>query len=637
MGTYNWTTYELNHAIDFGKLRSKLDGINQHVLVSTMEAFYREVMADSHVEEVGSADMDELIGNLKSMARSPQWGSCDHYFTLKTLDVMALTIAVRHFVELTRVESPKNHKTLVDHIKVNPVLGKITVMARSRGLYPIPMALHQYSALQSLQDFTEGMILSNPWSAFFKYSQRIALGKMILELMTLDDYDLDTIRGYAESQHDWVLSSIMTISSQNHGYNNREPAKYHCNYITAVMSSLLHGCEAQDGKIAVPAMEHDPETGSHASRDVVFIEAIKSSRLLRNSDYYDSEILMSFFGRSSQNGVSLIATKTDSANTINDPRRKAYRDLIPYKDNDLAFNIRYHSWDIPPCQAEGIPELKGKITKESLFELEERTRFLRNYLFYSLFGESSIKLIRSVVENNGQTISGAFIADLAVTGVGLSSSFGHSLFPFMIRPEEIGESVTLEFIPGMSYDDEISRFLAFSKCYAVHQAIHYGETTMNQGVWMELDPMDWFLIGDVINSAKRAYRDGLLWMDPSSDLYGELSSRCLEACGDVEVMNVVQTGDYSQEMTYRKNRVERVIKRLYRLMASREDYGDLDGVMAELDSVLIKAIVNHYVDYEVHGDDNEMPKSFIRESLVMDTESEYEDVLEAWANRMRPL
>ena len=634
MGTYNWTTYELNHAIDFGKLRSKLDGINQHVLVSTMEAFYREVMADSHVEEVGSADMDELIGNLKSMARSPQWGSCDHYFTLKTLDVMALTIAVRHFVELTRVESPKNHKTLVDHIKVNPVLGRITVMARSRGLYPIPMALHQYSALQSLQDFTEGMILSNPWSAFFKYSQRIALGKMILELMTLDDYDLDTIRGYAESQHDWVLSSIMTISSQNHGYNNREPAKYHCNYITAVMSSLLHGCEAQDGKIAVPAMEHDPETGSHASRDVVFIEAIKSSRLLRNSDCYDSEILMSFFGRSSKNGVSLIATKTDSANTINDSRRKAYRDLIPYKDNDLAFNIRYHSWDIPPCQAEGIPELKGKITKESLFELEERTRFLRNYLFYSLFGESSIKLIRSVVENNGQTISGAFIADLAVTGVGLSSSFGHSLFPFMIRPEEIGESVTLEFIPGMSYDDEISRFLAFSKCYAVHQAIHYGETTMNQGVWMELDPMDWFLIGDVINSAKRAYRDGLLWMDPSSDLYGELSSRCLEACGDVEVMNVVQTGDYFQEMAYRKNRVERVIKRLYRLMASREDYGDLDGVMAELDSVLIKAIVNHYVDYEVHGDDNEMPKSFIRESLVMDTESEYEDVLEAWANRV---
>lgn len=633
MGTYNWTTYEINHAIDFDELRSKLDGINQHVLVSTMEAFYREVMADSHVEEVGSAGMDELIGNLKSMARSPQWGSCDHYFTLKTLDVMALTIAVRHFVELTRVESPKNHKTLVDHIKVNPVLGRITVMARSRGLYPIPMALHQYSALQSLQDFTEGMILSNPWSAFFKYSQRIALGKMILELMTLDDYDLDTIRGYAESQHDWVLSSIMTISSQNHGYSNREPAKYHCNYITAVMSSLLHGCEAQDGKIAVPAMEHDPETGSHASRDVVFIEAIKSSRLLRNSDYYDSEILMSFFGRSSQNGVSLIATKTDSANTINDPRRKAYRDLIPYKDNDLAFNIRYHSWDILPCQAEGIPELKGKITKESLFELEERTRFLRNYLFYSLFGESSIKLIRSVVENNGQTISGAFIADLAVTGVGLSSSFGHSLFPFMIRPEEIGESVALEFIPGMSYDDEISRFLAFSKCYAVHQAIHYGETTMDQGVWMELDPMDWFLIGDVINSAKRAYRDGL-WMDPSSDLYGELSSRCLEACGDVEVMNVVHTGDYFQEMTYRKNRVERVIKRLYRLMASREDYGDLDGVMAELDSVLIKAIVNHYVDYEVHGDDNEMPKSFIRESLGMDTESEYEDVLEAWANRM---
>lgn len=634
MGTYNWTTYEINHAIDFDKLRSKLDGINQHVLVSTMEAFYREVMADSHVEEVGSAGMDELIGNLKSMARSPQWGSCDHYFTLKTLDVMALTIAVRHFVELTRVESPKNHKTLVDHIKVNPVLGKITVMARSRGLYPIPMALHQYSALQSLQDFIGGMILSNPWSAFFKYSQRIALGKMILELMTLDDYDLDTIRGYAESQHDWVLSSIMTISSQNHGYSNREPAKYHCNYITAVMSSLLHGCEAQDGKIAVPAMEHDPETGSHASRDVVFIEAIKSSRLLRNSDCYDSEILMSFFGRSSQNGVSLIATKTDSANTINDSRRKAYRDLIPYKDNDLAFNIRYHSWDIPPCQAEGIPELKGKITTESLFELEERTRFLRNYLFYSLFGESSIKLLRSVVENNGQTISGAFIADLAVTGVGLSSSFGHSLFPLMIRPEEIGESVALEFIPGMSYDDEISRFLAFSKCYAVHQAIHYGETTMNQGVWMELDPMDWFLIGDVINSAKRAYRDGLLWMDPSSDLYGELSSRCLEACGDVEVMNVVQTGDYFQEMTYRKNRVERVIKRLYRLMASREDYGDLDVVMAELDSVLIKAIVNHYVDYEVHGDDNEMPKSFIRESLVMDTESEYEDVLEAWANRM---
>ena len=625
MGTYNWTTYEINHAIDFDKLRSKLDGINQHVLVSTMEAFYREVMADSHVEEVGSAGMDELIGNLKSMARSPQWGSCDHYFTLKTLDVMALTIAVRHFVELTRVESPKNHKTLVDHIKVNPVLGRITVMARSRGLYPIPMALHQYSALQSLQDFTEGMIPSNPWGAFFKYSQRIALGKMILELMTLDDYDLDTIRGYAESQHDWVLSSIMTIPSQNHGYSNREPAKYHCNYITAVMSSLLHGCEAQDGKIAVPAMEHDPETESHASRDVVFIEAIKSSRLLRNSDY-DSEILMSFFGRSSQNGVSLIATKTDSVN------RKAYRDLIPYKDNDLAFNIRYHSWDIPPCQAEGIPELKGKITKESLFELEERTRFLRNYLFYSLFGESSIKLLRSVVENNGQTISGAFIADLA--GVGLSFSFGHSLFPLMIRPEEIGESVALEFIPGMSYDDEISRFLAFSKCYAVHQAIHYGETTMNQGVWMELDPMDWFLIGDVINSAKRAYRDGLLWMDPSSDLYGELSSRCLEACGDVEVMNVVQTGDYFQEMTYRKNRVERVIKRLYRLMASREDYGDLDGVMAELDSVLIKAIVNHYVDYEVHGDDNEMPKSFIRESLVMDTESEYEDVLEAWSNRV---
>ena len=257
---------------------------------------------------------------------------------------------------------------------------------------------------------------------------------------------------------------------------------------------------------------------------------------------------------------------------------------------------------------------------------------MRNYLFYSLFGESSIKRLRSVVENNGQTISGAFIADLA--GVGLNSSFGHSLFPLMIRPEEIGESGALEFIPGMPYDDEISRFLAFSKCYAVHQAIHYGETTMNQGVWMELDPMDWFLIGDVINSAKRAYRDGLLWMDPSSDLYGELSSRCLEACGDVEVMNVVHTGDYFQEMTYRKNRVERVIKRLYRLMASREDYGDLDVVMAELDSVLIKAIVNHYVDYEVHGDDNEMPKSFIRESLVMDTESEYEDVLEAWVNRM---
>ena len=74
MGTYNWTTYELNHAIDLNRLRSKLDGINQHVLVSTMEAFYREVMADPHVEKVGSADMDELIGNLKSVARSPPMG-----------------------------------------------------------------------------------------------------------------------------------------------------------------------------------------------------------------------------------------------------------------------------------------------------------------------------------------------------------------------------------------------------------------------------------------------------------------------------------------------------------------------------------------------------------------------------------
>lgn len=636
MGTYDWTTYDINHAIDLNRLRSKLDGINQHVLVSTMEAFYREVMADPHVEEVGSADMDELVGDLKSMARSPQWGSCDHYFTLKTLDVMALTIVVRHFVELTRVESPKNHKTLVDHIKVNPVLGKITVMARSRGLYPIPIALHQCSALQSLQDFTEGMIPSNPWGAFFKYSQRIALGKMILELMTLDDYDLDTIRGYAESQHDWVLSSIMTISSQNHGYSNREPAKYHCNYITAVMSSLLHGCEAQDGKIAVPAMEHDPETGSHASRDVVFIEAIKSSRLLRNSDCYDSEILMSFFGRSSQNGVKLIATKTDSANTINDPRRKAYRDLIPYKDNDLSFNIRYHSWDIiPSCQAAVIPELKGKITKESLFELERRTRFLRSYLFYSLFGESSTKLLRSVVGDDGRTISGESMADLAVTGVGLNSTFGHSLIPIMIRPEEkaIG-SIAIEFVPGTTYDDETSRFLAFSKCYAIHQVMHYGETTMNQGVWMELDPMDWFLIGDVINSAKRAYRDGLLWMDPSSDLYGELSSRCLEACKDVEVMNAALPSDYFQKMIIRKNMVRRVVKRLYRSMEFKGAYGDLDGVMEELDSVLIKAIIDHYVDYEVHGDDNEMPKSFMRESLVMDTESEYEDVLEAWSNRV---
>ncbi len=126
-------------------------------------------------------------------------------------------------------------------------------------------------------------------------------------------------------------------------------------------------------------------------------------------------------------------------------------------------------------------------------------------------------------------------------------TFGHSLIPIMIRPEEkaIG-SIAIEFVPGTTYDDETSRFLAFSKCYAIHQVMHYGETTMDQGVWMELDPMDWFLIGDVINSAKRAYRDGLLWMDPSSDLYGE----------------------------------------------------------------------------------------FMRESLVMDTESEYEDVLEAWSNRM---
>ena len=69
-------------------------------------------------------------------------------------------------------------------------------------------------------------------------------------------------------------------------------------------------------------------------------------------------------------------------------------------------------------------------------------------------------------------------------------------------------------------------------------------------------------------------------------------------------------------------------------MAFKGAYGDLDGVMEELDSVLIKAIVNHYVDYEVHGDDNEMPKSFMRESLVMDTESEYEDVLEAWSTRV---
>lgn len=640
MITYDWTTYNINHAIDLNRLRFKLDGINQHVLVSTMEAFYREVMADPHVEEVGSADMDELVGDLKSMARSPQWGSCDHCFTLKTLGVIALTIAVRHFVELTRVESQKNHKTLVDHIKVDPVLGKITVMARSRGLYPIPMSLYQDLALQSLQDFTEGMILSDSWDAFCgEYGQRIALGKMILELMTLDDYDLGAIREYAKSQHDWVLSSIMTISSQNHRYSNKEPAKYHCNYITAVMSSLLHGCKAQDGKITVPAIEHDPETESHASRDVVFIEAIKSSRLLRKTDCYDSEILMSFFGRLSQNGVKFITTQTDYDNMIDGPRCKAYRDLIPYRDNDLSFNIRYHSWDIiPSCQAAVIPELKGKITKESLFELEGRTRFLRSYLFYSLFGESSTNLLRSVVGDDGRTISGESMADLAVTGVGLNSTFGHSLIPIMIRPEEkaIG-SIAIEFVPRTTYDDETSRFLAFSKCYAIHQVMHYGETTMDQGVWMELDPMDWFLMGDVINSAKRAYRNGFLWIDPSSDLYGELLSRCLKACEDVEVMNATLPSDYFQKMIIRKNTVRRVVKRLYRSMAFKGVYDDLDGVMEELDSVLIKAIINHYVDYEVHGDDNEMPKSFIRESLVMDTESEYEDVLEAWSNRVRSI
>ena len=131
--------------------------------------------------------------------------------------------------------------------------------------------------------------------------------------------------------------------------------------------------------------------------------------------------------------------------------------------------------------------------------------------------------------------------------------------------------------------------------------------------------LDLLVISDVLNSMRRAFVDGVLQLDTSSEAFKVFADDCLELCGASRTP--VEVDDLP--LRYDDGGLDpRDVDALYGRMLQDSR---VDEIMEELDDALIGIVVDRYVGYELSGGPN--PAGFVLEELRMSAGDGYEEIL----------
>lgn len=252
--------------IDKDRLLAKISTINPSTLISTTTARVRTMMTDPKVTTTPELEsfllfLDHLESNKDSITIGDLTDH-NHNLLINVLKHLATTIIVQHLLELTDIEDPATQsQTDSDLNGIPKEIGK-TIRISGGGL-DAGIRISNGPDHSITFDICDKLFMLDSLFEVVYYIGRSDVGcydtlcaityiKLILDLLVLDDHSPEAIDAYAESQHDWCLSSSF-ISGMSHKINslrlssNDRRLHYDENdefLAKLVVTALIHDCRA---------------------------------------------------------------------------------------------------------------------------------------------------------------------------------------------------------------------------------------------------------------------------------------------------------------------------------------------------------------------------------------------------------
>lgn len=640
-----WSELEREQVVDYDKLVRKLECADYPRLIDTIESMLQELISNPKVNVLMADKELELLESYRRKSLD-DFKKRDHHLTVLVFRKLAQIIIAKHWAELTYVRNGKD-KTPVENIEISLRSNIISSQVRSRGIHNVCVFLDSYD---ELRDVVYETILPSSMGAEWRH--QIPVVKIMLDLFALDDYSLDSVEAYSESQHDWALSSTCRILAIRWEANDKIKRVYNRLFVDSVTALLVWGCgEATEnetkvrmmGPLGLDSRDDDNDNDDQKWADNLYLihATASTSTVIRNdSGLYNKEIVEFVLTYELPSGRNRTYSFEDIKKHYMTERDWQW----DYKSNYRGYYIRnsncfpiehsrgsYHRVftpmksisDIHPeidagssnpekeCRTAKLPQtLKSRITKDYLRDLEARTKFIHNFIADGCF---MANILKSGV-HDGRPVSSDDVHEMLLN-YGLM--FKHHL-PLMIYPLDnevrpLNYEHLMEYIPlGGSYYDDVDRNRAFIKAYFVHQMIDIPDAISNDDV--EVTPLDNIVMTDVIEAYQRI--SGRLIIESKSEWFRKFADRCISLIEESTVSHPVS----------RWNSEERAnnITPLYSKMLDGEAK-DLEKTFEHIDEVMIDSLFDYFIDYEL--DNSDMPDDFIIEGLQMDTMNGYEDAI----------
>ena len=304
----------LGEILDPDILKDKIDLIDVHGLTASTRTLLQEALDDPRVQWGGSwlDELDGLLGKTKE-----EFMANDHRVLMEVFRILTVSIVLLHTVELARFRVEGEHRSTVvkgvelfrrkeavspgeassgsamrrwltrdaqgptdgsrhDHGNPVPPDGSAVYIDTVRVIFnkeggvqrdPIDMDIVNRCTLS-------GFLITRSPLQYSSPSNHTLSWKMTMELLGLDDYGIDSLRAFAKSQHDWVISSIDYFTSF------KDPAG------ELLMASLLYGCDPHGGIKLLKRQDDGMSNKAHR-----FFLDVRNDLTFNKSTWYDNRRL----------------------------------------------------------------------------------------------------------------------------------------------------------------------------------------------------------------------------------------------------------------------------------------------------------------------------------------------------------
>ena len=693
------TSTPLGEILDPDILKDKIDLIDVHGLTASTRTLLQEALDDPRVQWGGSwlNELDSLLGKTKE-----EFMADDHRILMEVFRILTVSIVLLHTMELARFRFEGEHRSTV--VKgVELFRRKEAVSSREDGTgnlirrweprdaqgptdgsrrdhgNPVP----QYGPAGHIDTVRvifnkEGGVQRDPidvdivnrctLSGFLSTRSPLQYGspsnhtlswKMTMELLGLDDYGIDSLRAFAKSQHDWVISSIDDFTSFKDQAGE------------LLMASLLYGCDPHGG---IKRLKRQDDGMSNKVER--FVRDVRCNLTFNKSTWYDNlrlsrsllpnkssfgvhrlypyELLMYQRGdypteQEMHDSIDLISAMMTLNFTERDRQWLSKMDEIYRRSflmssylhvlgDDLSDDAtrtqrsraiwgegatRVLSGDRRTAWALSIPEdLAREITKRRILDIERRTGFIKQYLIDATLGGQIFRELDAALGNaTGRPIDPLRINALIQQDM-LDLNLHELLAPFMVKcPDPSVVVPTGSYSPddAGSMDTDERRFNAFAKIYAVHQMVRFHEAIPGDGPSVELDPLDMLIMTDVMDETRRAYIEGVIPLVGEINAYESLTDGCdalIRRSNELLAMrrNLIDGGrsaapdkilagsdagsDAGLPVVCDHGEIIAAndVAVMYDLMLHDGDAKRIDDAMQRLDDAMIDIIINHYIE-----------------------------------------